>query len=199
MHDTDRVIRKATPADARLLATLVDMAGEGIPAFLWGQQAASGQAPLEIGMQRAARAEGGFSHKNAWIAEKARQATGMLLGYAQPDPYETGPLDVLPPVVRPLVELEALSPGSWYVNAIAVLPDHRGAGIGSRLMALAQTMAGRSGCQEMSLIVAEQNHDAVALYRRLGYSEVARRPLVSYPGSRHGGDWLLMVCPVAIG
>jgi hypothetical protein len=33
MQDAGCVIRKATPADARLLATLVDLAGEGIPSF----------------------------------------------------------------------------------------------------------------------------------------------------------------------
>ena len=191
------MIRRATAADARILATLVDLAGEGIPSFLWGQQAVPGQAPLDIGMQRAARAQGGFSYANAWIAEVAGQAAGMLLGYPQPDPFETGPLDDLPPVVRPLVELEALSPGSWYVNAVAVVIEHRGVGLGFRLMGLAETSARRAGCPELSLIVAEENHGAVALYRRLGYSEVARRPVVAYPGSRHGGSWLLMVCPVS--
>jgi ribosomal protein S18 acetylase RimI-like enzyme len=199
MQDLRFATRTATPADARLLATLVDLAGEGIPAFLWGQQAVPGQTPLDIGMQRAARAEGGFSYKKAWIAEVGGRAAGMLLGYPQPDPYETGPLDDLPPVVRPLVELEALSPGSWYVNAVAVLPDHRGAGVGSRLMALAKTSAGSAGCRDLSLIVAEDNRGAVALYRRLGYAEAARRQVVTYPGCRHGGDWLLMVCPVAAG
>jgi ribosomal protein S18 acetylase RimI-like enzyme len=199
MQDSGCMIRMATPADARFLATLVDLAGEGIPSFLWGRQAVRGQAPLDIGMQRAARTEGGFSYTNAWIAEIAGKAAGMLLGYPQPDPYETGPLDDLAPVVRPLVELEALSPGSWYVNAVGVLREHRGAGIGTRLMALAETSAGRVRCRELSLIVAEENSRAVALYRRLRYAEVARRPVVSYPGCRHGGDWLLMVCPVQTG
>lgn len=188
----DVVIRVATPADAGELAVLIDQAGEGIPAWLWGRQAAPGQRPLDVGAARATRSEGGFSYRNAWVAEASGEVAGMLLGYLQPDPYETGPLDALPAVLRPLVELEALEPGSWYVNAVAVQPAYRGRGIGSRLMALALEQAGRSGCGRLSLVVAEENATAVALYRRLGYVEQARRRLVPWPGTAHGGDWILM-------
>ena len=40
-------IRPAAKADAAALAVLIDMAGEGIPAFLWSKAAPSpGQAPV---------------------------------------------------------------------------------------------------------------------------------------------------------
>jgi ribosomal protein S18 acetylase RimI-like enzyme len=192
-------MRPAAPADARVLAMLVDLAGEGIPSYLWGQQAAPGQDPLDVGAARAARDQGGFSYRNAWVAELQGQAAGMLLGYPQPDPYGIGALDELPPVVRPLVELESLSPGSWYVNAVAVMPDRQGQGIGSKLMALAGELARRAACPTLSLIVAGENTAAVALYRRLGYAEVAHRPVVAFPGCRHGGAWLLMTRPSSAG
>jgi ribosomal protein S18 acetylase RimI-like enzyme len=192
MGTEEPTIRAATPADARRLAVLIDQAGEGIPGWLWGRQAAAGQDALEIGAARAARDEGGFSYRNAWVAEVADGVAGMLLGYPPPDPYQGGSLDELPAVLRPLVELEALSPGSWYVNAVAVQPERRGGGIGSRLMALAMRQAVRSGCRQLSLVVAEDNRGAVALYRRLGYVATARRALVPWPGTDHGGDWVLM-------
>ncbi len=147
---------------------------------------------MAVGARRAARAEGGFSYRNAWVLELDGRAAGMMLGYTQPDPCESGPLAELPPMVRPLVELEALSPGSWYVNAIAVMPDRRGLGLGSTLMAHAGELARLAGCPELSLIVAEQNAGAVALYRRLGYIERARRPRIPFSGSGHEGDWILM-------
>jgi len=195
MKDVERRLRPATREDARLLAGLIDLAGEGIPSYLWQGQAASGESPLAVGARRAARTEGGFSYRNAWILEQSGESAGMLLSYAQPDPYETGRLEDLPPAVRPLVELEALCPGSWYVNAVAVLPEHRGRGHGSALMAHAQRLAATARCGELSLIVAEENRGAVALYHRLGYAAVARRPVVAVPGLGLGGHWVLMTRP----
>lgn len=197
MTDADRRLRRATPGDAVLLAGLIDLAGEGIPSYLWSEQAAPDESALAVGARRAARDEGGFSYRNAWILEHAGGCAGMLLGYVQPDPYETGRLEDLPPVVRPLVELEALRPGSWYVNAVAVPAGSRGLGHGSALMAHALRLAAAAHCRELSLIVAEQNLAAVALYRRLGYAAVARRPVVAVPGFSHGGDWVLMTRPTA--
>ncbi|WP_231373443.1 hypothetical protein [Thioalkalivibrio sp. ALE19] len=48
----------------------------------------------------------------------------------------------------------------------------------------------------LSLIVAEENRDARRFYERLGYADVARRPLLPWPGCRHSGDWVLMTKPV---
>lgn len=187
--------RPARTMDAALLAQLIDLAGEGIPAWLWRKQAAPGESPLDVGTRRAAREEGGFSYRNAWVIEHEGRAVGMLLGYVQPDPFETGPLEELPRVVRPLVELEALAPGSWYVNAVAVVPGQRGRGLGSALMQHAAALARSAGCGQLSLIVAGENAAAARLYRRLGYREVAARPIVPFEGFHYGGEWLLMVRP----
>ena len=120
------------------------------------------------------------------------KVAAMLLGYRLPDPYAVGDLNDAPQVVRPLIELESLAPGSWYVNAIATFSDYRGRGIGSGLMALARELAQQSGAQKISLIVAQENQGAFRLYRREGYEAGASRPVVSYPGCTFSGDWLLM-------
>ena len=117
----------------------------------------------------------------------------MLLSYRLPDPYEAGDLDSLSAVIRPLVELEALAPGSWYLNAIATYQQFRGRGVGSALMADSEEPARAAGARQMSLIVASENLGAHALYRKLGYREIASRPLVVFPGGPEGGEWLLMV------
>ena len=36
--------------------------------------------------------------------------------------------------------MEALAPGSWYVNALAVLPEFQGRGLGARLLKLAEEL-----------------------------------------------------------
>jgi ribosomal protein S18 acetylase RimI-like enzyme len=185
-------IRKAKVEDAPKLAELMNIAGEGIPAYLWECMAAPGEDVLAFGARRVARTEGGFSYTNACVAACDGVMAGMLLGYRLPEPYEVGSLDELPAVVRPLVELEALVPGSWYVNAVATEVAYRGQGVARKLMRRAERLAEASDAKALSLIVAEENARARRLYEKLGYEAIARRPIVQFPRCPHTGDWVLM-------
>ncbi len=185
-------IRRARSADAPALARLMNSAGEGLPAWLWSQSAEPGEDVMDFGSRRVAGTDSGFSYRNAHVTEIDGTVVGMLLGYRLDDPYEAGNLDEYPSVIRPLIELESLAPGSWYVNAIATLPEVRGRGIGSGLMQLAERLCRQTGCSDISLIVAQANTGAVRLYDRLGFRPVATRPLVPFPGCDHSGDWVLM-------
>lgn len=185
-------IRKAKVEDAPKLAELMNLAGEGIPAYLWERMADPGEGIMAFGARRVAGTESGFSYTNAHVAVCNGAIAGMLLGYRLPDPYETGPLDEIPAVVRSLVEMEALVPGSWYVNAVATDSAYRGQGVGRMLMEKAEQLAAESRATTMSLIVAEQNAAAHRLYEMLGYQVAARRPIVQFPNCPHTGDWILM-------
>lgn len=191
MSERAFVLRKATPEHAFALAELLDVAGEGLPRHLWAQRAALGEDPIAVGARRAAGTEGGFSHIHAYVALVSGEIAGMLLGYPLPDPHEVD-LEDAPPEVRPLLELEAQVPGSWYVNAVAAVPECRGSGVGTFLMKAAESLARQAESTSISLIVAEDNAGAVRLYRRLGYEAVARRRVVPFPGCAAGGDWVLM-------
>jgi len=186
-------IRDATTNDSKHLAFLINLAGEGLPEFQWRQMAAKGQDPLVFGALRAAREEGSFNYRHAKIVEIDGQVAGMLLSYQLPDPYDLGELDSYPAVVRPLVELEAKVPGSWYVNAIATYEQFRGRGVASALMSACEDFAQTARATKLSLIVASENAGAHALYLKLGYQEIASKPLVVFPGGPDGGEWLLMV------
>jgi len=188
--------RPARPEDAAALAVLIDRAGEGIPAHLWAQAAEPGQTALEVGTARAARAEGGFSYRNAMVVEDAGAVVAMVLGYRLPDPYELPALADVPGLIVPLLELEAQVPGSWYLNAIAVADGFEGRGLGRRLLALASELARRQGATEMSLIVAEENARARGLYERTGFVAQDRRAIVPFPGFVHAGNWVLLVKPL---
>lgn len=188
----DLKIRAAEIRDAWRLAQLMDLAGEGIPMYLWRESAGPEGHPLEVGARAVSGTDGGFSYVNAHVAEIGEEIVGMLLGYRLPDPHDVEPLNEAPAVVRPLLELEALAPGSWYVNAVAADPAWRGRGVGSALMQRTEVLAPGSGAEMLSLIVAEQNRGARRFYQRLGYADVARRPLLPWPGCRHSGDWILM-------
>ena len=188
------LIRNANPEDAADLARLINMAGEGLPEYLWREEAErAGLDPVQLGAQRAAREDGGFSFRHARMADLAGSVAGMALAYRLADPVESGSAESLPASVRPLVELEARAPGSWYVNAVAAYPQFRGQGVGKALMADCEEAAVASGATEISLNVASENRGAYRLYVHLGYLETARLPLVPWPGCSHQGDWILMV------
>jgi len=189
-------IRSARKSDAAALAILVDIAGEGMPSYMWSRMREPGQSAFEVGRARASREEGAFSWRNAQVAEIDGEVAACLVDYRLDDPYDTGDLSKLPDVVRPLIALEAKAPGSWYVNVLATFPEFRGRGIGARLLALAEERGRAQGARSASIIVASENTGAVRLYARTGYAEVARAPVVEFPGCAHGGDWVLMVKPI---
>ena len=63
-----------------------------------------------------------------------------------------------------------------HVATIAVHPDHRGRGIGRRLLAIALKEAIGKGAVESTLEVRANNHVAQALYQEFGYKVTGRRP-----------------------
>ena len=192
-------IRNASPTDASQLAYLINLAGEGIPEYLWRGMVEAGESPLEVGARRAARSEGGFSYTNARVCVEHDEMFGMLLAYRQPDPFELGGIADYPEVVRPLVMLEAQAPGSWYINAVATFAQYRGRGVASRLIADTESCAAAASCDRVSLIVASENTAAIRLYEHLGYHAVDSAPVMPYPGCLHGGNWVLMVKRLAAG
>jgi ribosomal protein S18 acetylase RimI-like enzyme len=57
-----------------------------------------------------------------------------------------------------------------WVNYLAVHPDHRGRGLGRRLMERAEELLGQLGCAKVNLQVRSSNEEAIGFYRRIGYS-----------------------------
>lgn len=193
MGDTNiPLIRPATSDDAPTLARLIDIAGEGIPNWLWTRACTKGQTPLEIGTERAKRASGGFSYTNAMVAEAEGAPSGMVLSYAITEAPEEDP-DDLPDPIAPFVALEKHSVGTWYINALAVFDHGRGQGIGTSLMREAEARAAQHGLAAMSIQVYGQNTGAVRLYERLGYHYVTSEPVRLHPGPPYyTGDVLLL-------
>jgi GNAT superfamily N-acetyltransferase len=192
------IFRPARKSDAAALAVLVDIAGEGMPAYMWSALAAPGQSLLELGRERAQRETGGFSYRNAVVTEIGGEIAAAFVGYRLDDPYDLeGGLAETPDIVRPLVRLEAKAPGCWYVNVLATFPEFRRTGIGARLLAVAEQKARAERAPSLSVIVASWNDPAARLYTRAGYAELAREPALSFPGCPHRGDWVLMVKQLA--
>ncbi len=58
-------MRPARREDADTLARITEMAGHGVPTYLWAAEAGVGETPLDVGRRRIAREEGNFSYRNA--------------------------------------------------------------------------------------------------------------------------------------
>lgn len=192
MSDNEVKVRPASPEDAPALAELINFAGEGLPLYLWERMAEPGESAWDVGQRRARREEGSFSYRNAVVAEQAGRVAGALVAYRLADEPEPIDPDEVPAMFVPLLELENLAPGTWYVNVLAVYPEFRGRGIGSRLLEVASDQARKAGCPGESIIVSDANEGACRLYERCGYRHVAARAMVKDDWENPGRNWLLL-------
>ncbi|MBB96607.1 MAG: GNAT family N-acetyltransferase [Rhodobacteraceae bacterium] len=189
MIELSSPFRVAVPADAAALADLVNFAGHGMPLHIWTGAAAPGQDPWEYG--RARQAQKARDGQIA-VVDTGDGPIAGLTGYViGPDPEEI-PAD-LPGLFVPLVELENAAPDSWYVNVLACYPAHRGQGWGSRLLGLAEDIARAEGLARTSLIVADDNAGARALYQRQGYVETDQRACDPGGWQTDTRAWILMI------
>jgi len=184
--------RRAGPEDAKALADLVHFASEGLAFYLWSKMAGPGGDPWAVGRERARREEGAFSYRNAVLLERDGGVAAGLIGYPLPERPEPIP-DTMPAMFVPLQELENLAPATWYVNVLAAYPEHRGQGLGTSLLALAERIAADAGCPGLSIIVSDANIGARRLYERCGYHEAGRRPKLKNGWQAAGTEWVLLV------
>jgi ribosomal protein S18 acetylase RimI-like enzyme len=188
----DRRFRRATPADARSLAELVNMAGEGLPLYLWQHIAQPGQTAWEIGCERARRESGSFSYRNALVRVVDDEVVACLIGYPLDDQAPATDYSTMPPMFVPLQQLEDQAPGTWYMNVLATRPEQRGRGYGRELLAMAESICRETRRRGLSLIVADSNAGARRLYLASGFREIASRAMVKEGWQNPGRDWILM-------
>lgn len=186
-------IRQAVREDCARIARLFMIASDGLAEYIWSRIEAPGASLLEIGERRYAREGVAFSYRNCLVAEIDGHVVGMLHSYPMQEPepgVDSGPID---PVLAPYAELEDYA--SLYVSSLAMFHEHRGLGIGTRLLHEAGRRARTLGLERLSLICFEKNFGAVRLYKRLGFRELRRRPIVPHPFLHYReGDAVLLAC-----
>lgn len=184
--------RRAITADANDMAELVNIAGHGLPLYLWGKVAQPGQSAWDVGRERAQHGTGGFAYRNTVVREVDGKVAACLIGY--PLASSPAPIDEdVPPMLVPLLELEHEVPGTWYINVLAAYPEYRGAGLGTDLLGIAGRLATDTDCSGMSLITSDANAGARRLYERHGFSAYATRPIVKEQWEHAGDHWVLML------
>ena len=185
----DFSIRRARAEDAAEIARLFLISSDGLASYIWSRLARPGETIAETGAARYARTGVAFSYENCLLALSDGAVVGMAHAFPMPPraPHESED----DPVLAPYAELE--DAGSLYLSGLAVDAAHRGRGIGGELMDHVEGLAIASGCPRVSLICFERNERAMAFYRRRGYREIGRRPIVPHPSLHYrDGDAVLL-------
>lgn len=91
-----------------------------------------------------------------------------------------------------LLELEESAVDSYYVNIIAVYPQHRRSGAGAALMRDAERQARLQKFQRMSLCTFEDDQGLMGFYRGQGFVAQARRAIAPHPAMAMFGHFVLM-------
>ncbi len=185
--------RPAEKSDCRTVAQLASISSDGVADYIWTQMAEPGQDILDVGEARYRREGVPMSFQNSTLVEVEGQIAGMLLAF--PMHIEPDAEPETDPVLAPYSALE--EDNSYYIMGVALFPQYRGSGIGSELMAMAESDARDKGFDKLSLVVFEQNSGAHALYLRLGYKERMRASVVPHPLIHFIGEAILMVKTLA--
>jgi ribosomal protein S18 acetylase RimI-like enzyme len=200
-------LRPAEPNDAEFLAWGLDEAAGGLFATMLGRRS---RAILTAVMAQAGHQ---LSYEHAVVAT----IYGQVKGFCQGWPHGTLSADAelmraaglralraaaVELIGRPVFRaLNQHSAGEWYLQAIAVFPQARGAGVGRRLVSDAFARAAAADCDVVSLDVDAANVRAQALYSRLGLRVVSTSPAAILPGGvqvRRMAASLLAVPPRAV-
>ena len=188
MPSREPYFRPARKNDCAAIAALHSIASDGVADYVWTQLAEPGEDIVTVGRRRYEREDSAFSYRNCTVVEVESKVVGMLVAF----PMHVDPTDEeSDPVLAPYSKLE--EDNTYYVCGVALFPEYRGRGIGTRLMALAEEHARHKGLSKISLIVFEENTGASQLYERAGYCEAKREPVYPHPLIHCTGDAILMV------
>lgn len=191
-------IAPAEKADAAGLAVLADIAGHGLPSWLWyrAREKEGFDSVMEVGRERVLSTDHVLSHRSMVAAKMDGVLAGMLLDYALNTPNSEADIVASGPVLGPLLRLENRVPGCWYVNMLAVFREYRGMGIGRRLLGESERRAVAAGKTEMGIIVEDDN-PARRLYEAFGFEAAGAEPFSPFGGSlKTDGEWVVMRRPV---
>ena len=103
-----------------------------------------------------------------WMPVIGREPRPMQADYAQKFASHRFDLLVLESILLGLIETQA-RPDHFWIENVAVHPDHQGRGLGRRLLAHAETLAREGGHCEIRLLTNAAFAANVALYQHIGY------------------------------
>ena len=188
----DRVsFRPARKDECRTIARLYSISSDGLADYIWTTLAKPGEDILDVGERRYSNEALHFSYKNSLVADYDGEIKGMLVAFPMHlhENPDAGP--ETDPVLIPYTKLE--KDNSYYIMGVAIFPEYRGQGVGSKFLEQAARKAIEYSLPQLSLIVFEQNEGAKRLYERHGFYEIMREKVVPHHLIHYTGSALLMV------
>ena len=186
------IFRPARRDESRAIAKLFSIASDGVADYVWTKSLNPGEDMLDAGERRYSDESSLFSYKNCTVAESGGKIAGMMVAFPMVDrPYDSASNRETDPVLIPYSKLE--QQGSYYISGMALFPEHRGMGIGTKFLEIAEEKAAECNLPQISLIVFEENEGALRLYKRHGFYEIMREPVAPHPLIKYSGMVLLMV------
>lgn len=124
-----------------------------------------------------------YSYKHTVFIEVNDKIAGLLVGYdfkeASSESISTffnilhtlkdNKFSVIMNLLKAYRKIGKVLPNEYYVSNVAIYPEFRGSGLGTKLMLNAEQTASKRKMKYISLDVEADNETAVNLYKKLGY------------------------------
>lgn len=176
------MIRKARKEDSLQVARLMLLAMKDIVQAFLGTN--DPQQALEF-MRGLVQQEGNqYSFAHTWVAEQNHQVIGSITIYdgAELQQLRQPVLSLLSDSYNRHISPEnETEPGEFYIDTIAVHPDHQGKGLGSKLLKLVIDYFVYQEGQILGLLVDRKNPKAKSLYLQMGFKQVGEKLLMGHP------------------
>ena len=184
-------LRAARDEDAERIRELIVISGDSQPEFPWPVSQSAARI-VDLAKRRAAKRAQNFAVKNSLVVQSGGQVAGVMLGYRVSRKLDAIRQGLLPPYLRPTMDVETLCPASFYVNTLALFPAFQNRGLGAQLLAGALVKARAYRCRSMTLEVALGNEQAHHVYSRHGFEAVARFSGIPAAEPPYDKDFVLM-------
>lgn len=198
--NTPYIIRDARKNEAKQLARLVNIAGQGpdsvgLDYTVWSRGANEGQDPYDVGSLRIENEVGGYSYNNIRIIEVDAKPAALAMSFEVIKKSQTE-MDEIDDLFKIFSVLAQQRIGSYYLDSLAVFPEYRGCGFGRILIEDTINKAVKGGYSEVSLLVFEKNEAALSLYKKLGFRETSKLKAPAHPSMPYEGYVILLSKPL---
>jgi ribosomal protein S18 acetylase RimI-like enzyme len=194
------IYRDGKKKDCLRLAELDNIASQGAVNYLF-HDLVPGFTPVQVVAHGLEGDDHPHSYRSAIVAEYNNEVVGMALSYPSRFHGVTEEMKGFFPAER--LEhfkhfFSARVEDSLFLDALGVLPEFRGKGIGTELIHLTEKKAVENGHTVVSLMVFADNTEARRLYERCGFAVVETVELLPHDLIPHEGGCLLMSCRIAV-